>query len=213
YDPSDFAQVATNEATAPRRPHAHQLRIAYTGMIYAGRRDPGPLFQALGQLGSAAQGIRVDFFGRYLQPVMDQARSLGVSDQVYVHDSIGYHESLRVQQQSDLLLLLIDGDPQQRGVYTGKLFEYLGARRPILAIGPRDNVAAQLILDRDAGIVLRDPHEIAQQLRRFLHQKQTTGIAPLPTSVLTGLARADQVRHLEAFLLDRLADQPMARAA
>ncbi len=213
YDPSDVAQVATDETTTSRRPHAHQLQIAYTGMIYAGRRDPGPLFQALGQLGSAAQGVRVDFYGRYLQPVVEQARNLGVSDQVHVHDSIGYHESLRVQQQSDLLLLLIDGDPKQRGVYTGKLFEYLGARRPILAIGPHDNVAARLILDRDAGVVLSDPHEIAQQLRRFLHQKQTTGIAPLPTSVLAGLARADQVRHLEAFLLDRLGDNRVARAA
>jgi hypothetical protein len=213
YDPSDFEQASAHESVSPRRPHAHQLQIAYTGMIYAGRRDPGPLFQALGQLGSAAQGVRVDFFGRYLQPVIEQARAHGVSDQVQVHDSIGYHESLRVQQQSDLLLLLIDGDPRQRGVYTGKLFEYLGARRPILAIGPRDNVAARLILDRGAGVVLSDPHEIAQQLLRWLHQKETGTIASLSASVLTGLTRAEQVRQLERFLLDRLVESNSQRAA
>jgi hypothetical protein len=42
----------------------------------------------------------------------------------------------------DVLLLLLWNDPRERGVYTGKLFEYLGARRPILGIGPADNVAA-----------------------------------------------------------------------
>lgn len=204
FDPSDFEQPQLAESQLTCRPHRHQLQITYTGMIYAGRRDPGPLFQAVAQLGSAAQSVRIDFFGRYLQPVVEQARAFGVSDSVYVHESVGYRESLAIQQHSDLLLLLIDGDPRQRGVYTGKLFEYLGARRPILALGPADNVASQLIVERGAGVVLREPHEIAQQLRRYLHQKQSTGIAPVPQSALHGLTRAEQVRQLERFLLAQL---------
>lgn len=213
FDPADFQQAAALDFRDPRQLNTQQLRIAYTGMIYAGRRDPTPLFQALQQLGSAAQGVRVDFYGRYLQPVVERSRSLGVTDQVFVHDSIGYHESLRLQQQSDVLLLLIDGDPRQQGVFTGKLFEYLGARRPILALGPRENVAARLILDRRAGVVLSDPHEIAQQLRRWLEQKRTGVIEPLDPQVALGLTRAEQVRVLERFLLDRLEAGSAARHA
>jgi len=85
--------------------------------------------------------------------------------------------------------------------YTGKLFEYLGARRPILAIGPADNVAAALIRERQAGIVSSDPAEIAGQLSRWLEAKERGADIPdLPASVAAGLSREEQTRRLERFL-------------
>ena len=213
FDADDFRQ-AEQTPVEPQLRDESTLNIAYTGMIYAGRRDPTPLFQALAQLGPLAEQVRVNFFGRYLQPVVEQAARLGVSRLVRVHDAIAYHESLAVQQQSDVLLLLVDADPQQRGVFTGKVFEYFGARRPILALGPTDNVASQLILDRAAGAVLQEPGAIAEHLRSWLRQKQLGTLSNLPTQQLVGLSRSEQVRHFERFLLERCpTKQSMNRAA
>lgn len=179
-----------------------KLRIVYTGMIYEGKQDPSPLFQALQELGSEAERIQVAFYGRYLHRVKDLADLYGVRQRVEVHEQVSHIQSLNIQIESDILLLLLWNDPKERGVYTGKLFEYIGARRPILAIGLADNAAGDLIRERSAGITARDPSQIAQHLREWLQKKQTFGTLPcLPESVVVGLSREEQTRRLEEFLL------------
>ena len=131
---------------------------------------------------------------------------------VEVHSSVAYRESLGIQRSSDVLLLLLWDDPRERGVYTGKVFEYFGARRPILALGPKDNVAAALIERRGAGFVSNDPAAIAGRLRDWIGEKDACGsIAPLPEEKLFGLSRGEQARRLERFLLNTLARHGRAR--
>ena len=139
---------------------------------------------------------------RYLQHVRRLAAQYDIQSIVQVNESIPYKEALRAQRQADVLLLLLWNDPREKGVYTGKLFEYIGAGRPILAIGPSDNVAAELIVERKAGIVLQRPTDIAEQLQKWIVQKQVSGaIPPLPLDAGTGLSREEQTRQLERVLL------------
>jgi glycosyltransferase involved in cell wall biosynthesis len=188
-------------------PAGPTLRIAYTGMIYAGKRDPSPLFAALQRMGSGREQVRVSFYGRYLETVRELADRFGVGHLVEVRNPVAYAEALRIQRESDLLLLLLWDDPSERGVFTGKLFEYIGARRPILAIGPRDNVAAQLVEDRGVGGVFRDPDEIARHLEDCLRQKRTAGgIGMLAEEVTRDLSREAQTRRLESFLSGLVGD-------
>lgn len=195
FDPADYPPESQ------LLPQGHAVRILYTGTIYEGKRDPSPLFQAARLLGSRALKIRVAFFGRKLQAVMRLARLHGVEDIVSIHDPVPYKESLRIQCEADILLLLLWNDPKDQGVCPGKVYEYIGARRPILAIGPADNVAAELIRERWAGIVLQDPAQIADQLQGWIHQKQETGVIPvLHQDVGAGLSREEQTREIEGFL-------------
>lgn len=208
YDPLDFASICEMP------PRGGPLRIVYTGMIYEGRRDPEPLLEALARLGEVANGIRVAFYGRYLQTVHNLASRHGVGRLIEVHEPVPYRESLRMQQQADVLLLLLERDPEQRGVFTGKLFEYLGARRPVLAVGPTGNVAADLLVERQAGVVSNDVDAIARQLRAWLAQKQQCGGLPaLPATVGAGLTRTEQVAKLDAFLHELVPDRARRRAA
>ncbi len=145
--------------------------------------------------------LRVAFYGRYLQSVAVAAARHGVEHLIEIHDQVGYHESLRLQQQADILLLLSECNPEHRGVYTGKIFEYLGARRPVLAIGTTDNVAAELLLEREAGFMLSDPDQIARQLQTWCDQKQSQGVVPaVPATASAGFTRRTQVGRLEQFL-------------
>ncbi len=62
--------------------------------------------------------------------------------------------SLALQRDSEALLLLIpDAGGRGRGVLSGKVFEYIAARRPILAAVPPDGAAAELIRETGAGVV------------------------------------------------------------
>ncbi|MGQ9829601.1 MAG: glycosyltransferase [Roseiflexus sp.] len=199
FDPSDYPQAQPGRT-------CRLLRIVYTGNVYAGRKQSaGALFAALQRLGSRAGQVRVAFYGLNIQglvSVVSEARYHGVDHVLEINNAVPYQEALCLQRTADVLLLLLWNDPRERGVYTGKLFEYLGARRPILAIGPEDNVAAALIRERQAGVVSSDPAAIAGHLARWLDAKERGADIPdLPASVAAGLSREEQTRRLERFLL------------
>ena len=82
-----------------------------------------------------------------------------------------------------------------------KLFEYLAARRPILALGREDGVPAGIIRERGTGFMANDPEEIAEHLAAWRRVKRETGTpATLPESVRDGFSRDGQYRGLETFL-------------
>ena len=181
------------------------VQILYTGRIYEGKRDPTPLFQALKLLGPLKEKVQVAFYGDNLNSVARSARRSGVQSLVSVHAPVPYRESLRMQSESDVLLLLLWNHPGEKGVYTGKLFEYLGAGRPILAVGPDDCMAADLIRDRNAGFLASDPRRIAEKLREWIDVKVRSGsVPPVSQQGLAELSRASQTRVLSEYLRELL---------
>ncbi|MCT7994527.1 glycosyltransferase family 4 protein [Laspinema olomoucense] len=191
-------------------PLLSSICIVYTGTIYAGetfqnRQDPTPLFQSVDKLARSGKHIELLFYANNPNSIKEMALQNHIEHLVKTPERVSYKKSLQIQTQADILLLLLWNDPQERGVYTGKLFEYIGAGRPILAIGHSDNVAAELIRERKAGVVLNDPDAIAEQIRLWIHQKQTMGQIPsLPANVGVGLSREEQARKLENFMGDIL---------
>lgn len=160
FDPDDFAGYST--------PVSRNFSISYTGQLYAGKRDPTALFEVVHEL--IAEGIvdrrrmQIRFYGpieSWLQPLIER---YGLDGVVEVHGSIGRSEALQRQQESQLLLLLGWANPQETGQHTGKLFEYFGARRPILAVGGVPGVLTETLEETGAGI-----HALSKpQLRQFL---------------------------------------------
>ncbi len=191
FDPDDYPP------TPPAPGDPNRLTITYTGMIYPGRRDPTPLFQALQRLGDQRRHIRVLFVGRALPEVMLQAERHGVAECVENAEPVPFHESIRLQCAADILLLLLWDHPSEKGVYTGKLFEYVGAKRPILAIGSQDGVAADLIRKRQAGVVSNDPAAIQSSLLAWLAEKRRTGVVAPIDAATDGLTRRDQFAKIE----------------
>jgi glycosyltransferase involved in cell wall biosynthesis len=197
YDPEDYLP-----RTAPPS-GSSELRLVYTGMVYESNHNPRMLFEALDQLGPEAKQLRVDFYGRYIGNVQRLASQYAVDHLVSINSHIPYKASLKVQQEADVLLLFLWTDPQERGVYSGKLFEYIGARRPILAIGSVRTVASDLIAERELGVVCETTLQVAEQLRTWLSAKRATGTVPAPGPTAgAGLTREAQVRTLESFLTE-----------
>lgn len=182
-------------------PNKEDLNIVYTGMIYKGKRDPSVLFEAIKTMKPEDRArVKVHFYGRYLSSVSDIVKNFGVMDNVILHEPLPYNEALHIQQQADVLLLLLWNDPKEKGVYSGKLFEYIGAQRPILALGYEEGVAAQLIKNRDLGFIKNDVSFVKKKLEEWLFQKQGNPILPFHSKPSADLSRESQTKQLSNFI-------------
>jgi Glycosyl transferases group 1/Glycosyl transferase 4-like domain len=196
FDPDDYPPEALS-ASGSR----DELAILYTGTLYPGRRDPTPLFQAVARLGEKAHGIRIKLYGADPATVSALAERAGVADKVEAHAAVTYDRVVALQRAADILLMLRWNDPSERGIVPGKLFEYVGARRPILCLGYDQGDVPDIMRKRALGLVSEDPAVIAAQLETWLDQKRQYGeIAPLPDASRHGLSRGDQFAALEDFM-------------
>jgi glycosyltransferase involved in cell wall biosynthesis len=89
---------------------------------------------------------------------------------------VPHNEVVNIQQQSQVLLLLINDTPNAKVILPGKFFEYMAALRPVLCIGPADGDAAQVIAETNAGFVagINDEAAIRSAIRE-LYQRFITG--------------------------------------
>jgi len=182
------------------------LRIVFTGHIYAGYRDPSALFEALNRLRLAADQVVVEFIGTQDKAINEIAERYRVTNLVRVRPPVPYTQALDYQLRADVLLHMQWCDPKEYGTIAGKIFDYLGARRPILGIALEDCVVAQIVRDRAAGLVTNDPAKIAKQVEAWIAEKRAGGIKPLPPSASEGLERAAQFEKVKD-VLARVASQ------
>jgi glycosyltransferase involved in cell wall biosynthesis len=141
----DFDDFAGLEYTRGRR-----FRITHTGSFF-GRRDPRPFLQAFhdADLDAVAR-----FVGDFRSSDREWAQSLDLGDRLELVEYQTRAESLRLQRDSEALLLLVpDAGGRGKGVLSGKVFEYIAAGRPILAVVPPDGAAAELIRETGSGVV------------------------------------------------------------
>ena len=140
-----------------------RFRITHTGSFF-GKRDPRPFLQALADSGL---DVVARFVGDFRSSDREWAEALGLGDRLELIPYAPRAEALRLQRDSDALLLLIpEAGGRGKGVLSGKVFEYLAAERPILAAVPPDGAAAGLIREAGAGVVA--PPDDVDALREAL---------------------------------------------
>ncbi len=136
-------------------PLTSKFTITHTGNLYEGKRDPFLLLEALSLLiqekNINAEDVDVRFYGPKELWLEDLISSYDLCNIVKQYGIFPREIILKIQRESQLLLLLTWNDPAEEGVYTGKIFEYLAARRPILAIGG-SKVVIDLLKNTNSGI-------------------------------------------------------------
>jgi glycosyltransferase involved in cell wall biosynthesis len=179
-----------------------RFRLTHAGSFF-GKRDPKPFLQALAD--SGLEDVSVRFVGDFRPGDREFMEGLGLADRVELVAYVPRRESLRLQRDSDALLLLIpDAGGRGRGILSGKVFEYLAAERPVLAVVPPDGAAAQLISDTGAGVVAA-PDDVAgiRDALLELHARWRDGKldgTPLSPEWRDSLSRAARVEDLADLL-------------
>ena len=198
---SDFDDFAGLE----RQP-SDRLRITHAGSFF-GKRDPRPFLTALER--SGLQDVVVRFLGDFRSADREWAETLALGDRLELIPYAPRRRSLELQRDSEALLLLIpEAGGRGKGVLSGKVFEYLAAERPILALVPPDGAAAALIRDTGAGVVVApdDVDGIVAALRDLHDRWRGGGLdeAPLPPEWKERVSRRARVQEL-ADVLERTA--------
>jgi glycosyltransferase involved in cell wall biosynthesis len=177
YDEDDYPPMADL---------TRKLTLTYTGRIYAGKRDPTVLFKAIATSHKTKKInpdiLQVQFYGSGQEIIKALTKKYGVEHYVYLGGVVSYKESLLRQCESWILLLLEWDNPLAKGVLTGKLFEYLGAKRPILSIGYKEGSLGKLLTETRTGVVLNDPKDIEHFLlsciEKYSEQDWSIGFVP-----------------------------------
>ena len=144
YDPGAFEEVVPT--SFPR------FTIVYAGNLYASRTAE-PVLEALGFLRDRSRlpagGLTLRVIGTTISEILGHVARLDLGAYVELEHFLPYHEALARMKGADVLLLLVG--TSHGGLIPAKLFDYLGARRFILAVAPNGAEAAKLVTELGVG--------------------------------------------------------------
>ncbi|SHG34015.1 glycosyl transferase family 1 [Flagellimonas flava] len=131
--------------------------ISHLGSLLTGR-NPVSLWKALQDLVTShpdfGKSLKIQLAGVVGEEVHASISKFGLKDYVDMLGYLSHSKVVEVQQKSQSLLLLEIDSEETKGIIPGKLFEYLNAKRPILAIGPDEWEAGDMIEAATAGKVV-----------------------------------------------------------
>lgn len=169
FDPDDYINLNISQYANKK------IKIIYTGNIYKGFRDPTPLFKALKSLKEEIVNLNdyleILFYGENVYLFKSLVINYSLVDIVKFNGFYSRHIILKLQANADVLLFLETSKIE--GIFSGKLFEYIGMRKPILAIGVNKNcVVGEFIEKLGVGIATGEDVELIKKvIKDALEQK------------------------------------------
>lgn len=155
--------------------------LLYVGSLFGGKRDPTVLFAALREI--FAQGLanrrdlRVVFYCAREPWLTEMIEEYALTDVVDVHSLIDRRTVLALERRADRLVVLCWDGPTAEGIVPGKLFEYFGARRRILAIGgPPQSAVEHMLKDTGAGARCRTTEDVKREILRAVAEHRAGAV-------------------------------------
>ena len=161
-------------ASVPR--NGRKMRFLYAGVFYDAQ-TPDFFLRALATVGrthpEVAQNLEAHFLGLLPSQSQSLITRLGLDGIVHYGGYVPHAEVVAAQHAADILWMTIGDRPGAHGITTSKLSEYMGCRKPILALVPPGTAQETL-----------EPYQAA----RIVHPSDVDGIA----QAIVGLFRAWQ---------------------
>lgn len=158
FDPEDYSPAVTSAVRGAKKSKARagRMRVAYSGVFWMDR-VPDYFLQALHDLLKEKPRLRgrieAVFMGNFRQENLRLVKRLGLTEEVTVLGYLPHEECVKELLASDVLWM-ISGDDLGT---PGKLYEYIGARKPILGCVPDGYLKATV---QEAGGIAVAPDDV-----------------------------------------------------
>jgi glycosyltransferase involved in cell wall biosynthesis len=167
FDRDDFSHLETRETE-----RSEKTKIVYTGRFHPGR-EPVNLFKSLGEIlrenPQWRKRIEIQIAGGWEAGAeIHPPEMWGLEETLVFSPHVEHKKSIEMINDADYLLLTVSKEIGYTNLIPAKLFEYLGARKPIIAILPINSPAAQIVRETKAGITL-DPDDI-DGIKRMIYK-------------------------------------------
>ncbi|WP_267740114.1 glycosyltransferase family 4 protein [Myroides injenensis] len=144
YDTTNVGPVKLDE----------KFTLSHIGSFLS-NRNPRVLWKAISELRKDNKEFKEAFelklVGKISKDILDTIKEFKLESCTTNMGYVTHHESLIQMRTSQVLLLVeIDSD-DTKAIIPGKLFEYMAAERPILAIGPEDSDFFEIIKQTNTG--------------------------------------------------------------
>ena len=193
FDPDDF--VDSPSLSIPDRDGP--IRIVHSGILFYEGKDPFPFLQAVKSL-AGEQGLKdveIHFVGVPVDKLEPVIQDMGLGHIVKLTERLPYKKSLEYVRTADILLLI---SGPGRGVLTAKVFEYLAAFKPILAITPPAGALADLLSHTNVAEIVEpdSPRSIARGLTKLIEQVRAGHMLSPDREFVQQFSRRSQTRLL-----------------
>jgi hypothetical protein len=134
-----------------------KFTMTHIGLMNADR-NPNILWDVLSEIINENIEFKEDFnlklIGKIDASVKQSIVKNKLSNNVVLIDYVSHSEVINYQKKSQVLLLIVNNVPSAKGIITGKIFEYLMAKRPIIAIAPKTGDLDEILRSTNAGSVI-----------------------------------------------------------
>lgn len=170
--------------------------ITYTGTI-SEAYDVDGLLKAIGQLDEKIrEKLSIRFVGKVPPLIARKFDSAGIST-----DLVGYvdhSKSIEYLFLSDILLIVVPRVKNNRGIITGKFFEYLASQKPVLAIGPTDGDLARIIDETNCGRLFG--YEDSEGIEKFILEQLINPLTGGKPEIIAQFSRKQLTRRISELL-------------
>jgi len=144
----------SNDFKIEKKIQNQKFRISYSGNLESAR-NPVEFWKALKDMTDQnhefKNQLEINFYGILSAEVEESIAENGLSKYLKKFGYVNHQSAVEGIVNSELLLLTNFSDSKSKGIIPGKLFEYLAARNPVIAIGPADGDVSRILYQTSAG--------------------------------------------------------------
>jgi hypothetical protein len=116
---------------------------------------------------------------------------------------VSHQEAIQIQHDAQVLLLVEMDSPETKSIIPGKLFEYVAANRPILAIGPDGSDVEGILKETNAGVYFTytEKEKLKKQLQ-FYYEAYSKANLNINSHNTEQYSRRELTKSLSSLLLN-----------
>ena len=182
-----------------------KFSISHIGSLLS-ERNPEFLWKVLAEIcredTSFKNDLQLKFAGAVSDDVKQSLENFQLMENCEVLGYVSHSEALRLQHKSQVLLLVEINSAETRAIIPGKLFEYLAAKRPIIALGPKESDIEGIINETKSGKFFSywDDDELKTEILQ-LYKDFKNGELKIASEGIEKYSRRELTRQMASLIL------------